>query len=111
MCLNDNVLAKNRRRAELSYEIMHLPGYKLFYTDLKGLDISLYIFNRNFIDLKNIITFITTDPRAAKLHFPEKRRMSEEFGYDVICRIHNYVAAAKSLVEHARNLYDKLYGG
>jgi hypothetical protein len=108
--LNEEALSNGRRIVELGNEIEQLPGFKLYYQDLKGLDISLYIFNRNYTDLSNIITFITADPRGAMLHTVENRDKLEAFGYDVICRIHNFVAAAKSLVDHTHNLYDKLYG-
>jgi len=109
--MNDEAISKGRRILELNKEIEQLPGYKLYYQDLKGLDISLYIFNRNYTDLSNVITFITTDRRGAILHTVENRAKLEELGYDVICRIHNYVAAVVSLLEHTRNLYKKLYGG
>lgn len=108
--MNEEALSKGRRIVELGNEIEQLPGFKLYYQDLKGLDISLYIFTRNYKDLRNIITFITTDPRGAIFYTVENRYKLEEFGYDVICRIHNYVAAAKSLVDHTHNLYGKLYG-
>jgi hypothetical protein len=107
--LNEQALSKGRRIVELGDEIEQLPGFKLYYQDLKALDISLYIFNRNYIDLRNIITFITTDPRGAMFYTVENRYKLEELGYNVICRIHNYVAAAKSLVDHTHNLYGKLY--
>ena len=109
--MSDDALSKNRRIVELGEEIQQLSGYKLFYQDLKGLDISVYIFNRNYTDLTNIIAFITKDPRGAMLHSDQNRDKLEAFGYDVICRIHNYVAAAKSLVDHTHNLYRKLYEG
>ena len=107
--MNEEALSQGRRIVELGNEIEQLPGFKLYHQDLKGLDISLYIFNRNYTDLRNIITFITTDPRGAIFYTVENRYQLEEFGYDVICRIHNYVAAAKSLVDHTHNLYGKLY--
>jgi hypothetical protein len=111
MFLDDKVLSKNRRIVELGEEIQNLPGFKLYYQDLKGLDISLYIFNRNYLDLSTLINFITTDPRGEMLHAVENRDKLEVFGYDAICRIHNYVAAVLSLLDHTRNLYKKLYEG
>lgn len=107
--MNKEALSNGRRIVELGNEIEKLPGFKHYYQNLKGLDISLHIFTRNYTDLKNIITFITTDPRGAIFYTVENRYKLEEFGYDVICRIHNYVAAAKSLVDHTHNLTGKLY--
>jgi hypothetical protein len=109
--LSDDPLAINRRIVELGNEIQQLPGFKLYYQDLKGLEISLYIFNRNYQDLNTVINFITTDPRGEMLHAVENRDKLEVFGYEAISRIHNYVAAVLSLLDHTRNLYKKLYEG
>jgi hypothetical protein len=109
--LNEEVLAKNRRIVELGEEIQQLSGYKLYYNDLKGLEISLNTFDKNYRDLRAVIHFITTDPRGAMLHNIQNRDKLEAFGYEVICRIHNYVAAVLSLLDHTRNLYKKLYKG
>jgi hypothetical protein len=108
--LNEEALSDGRRIVKLGNEIEKLPGYKLYYQDLQGLDISLYIFNRNFADLSNIITFITQDPRGTMLHTVENRYKREALGFEVIRGIYNYVAAAISLVKHTRNLYRRLYG-
>jgi hypothetical protein len=108
--LNEEALSNGRRIVELGDEIEQLPGYKLYYQDIIGLDISLYIFNRNYADLCNIITFITDDPRGAILHSIENRYKLEAIGFEVIRGIYNYTAAAISLVEHTRNLSRRLYG-
>jgi hypothetical protein len=108
--LNEEDLSNGRRIAELSNEIEQMPGFKLYYQDLFGLGISRHIFNRNYTDLSNIITFFTTDPRGAMLHTVENRYKRQAFGFDVICKIYNYVTAAISLVQHTRNLYRRLYG-
>jgi hypothetical protein len=78
--MNEEALSKGRRIVELGNEIEQLLGFKLYHQDLKGLDISLYIFNRNYTDLRNIITFITTDPRGAIFYTVENRYKLEEFG-------------------------------
>jgi hypothetical protein len=108
--MNEKDLSQGHRILELGDEIEQLPGFKLDQEFL-GLDITLYIFHRNFVDLSTIITFLTTDPRAAKFYTVENRNKLNELGHEVICKIHNYVAAVLSLLEHTRNLYKKLYRG
>jgi len=107
--LNEEDLSKNRRIVELGDEIEQLPGYKL-QQDFFGLDITRYIFDRNFSDLSNLITFITIDPRGATLHTVENRNKREAFGFEVIRGIYNYTGAAVSLVQHTMKLYGRLYG-
>lgn len=102
-------LSKNRRIVELGDEIEQLPGHKL-HQFFFGLDITRYIFDRNFADLSNLIAFITTDPRAASLHTVVNRQKREALGFEVIRGIYNYTAIAVSLVQHTMKLYDKLYG-
>lgn len=107
--MNEEDLSNRRRIVEPGNEIEQLPGFKL-HQDFFGLDITRYIFDKNFADLSNVITFITTDPRGATLHSVENRKKLEAFGFEVIRGIYNYTGAAVSLVEHTMKLYDRLYG-
>ncbi len=107
--MNEEDLSKGRRILELGDEIEQLPGFKL-HQEFFGLDITRYIFDRNFADLSNIITFITTDPRGASLLTVQNREKLEAFGFEVIRGLYNYTAAAVSLVEHTMILYKRLYG-
>src|SRR6266516_3254492 len=107
--MNEEDLSKGRRIVELGDEIEQLPGFKL-QQEFFGLDLTRYIFERNFADLSNVITFITTDPRGASLIAVKNRKKREAFGFEVIRGIYNDTAAAVSLVEHTMNLYDRLYG-
>ena len=101
-------LSKNRRIVELGNEIQQMPGYKL-EQEFFGLDITRYIFDRNFADLSNIVTFITTDPRGASLHVVENRNKRAAFGLEVIRGIYNYTGVAVSLVQHTIKMYERLY--
>ena len=83
MCLNEEDLAKGRRIVELGDEIMQLPGFKLQQAFF-GLDITRYIFDRNFADLQSVVTFVVTDPRGAKLHTAAYRDTLKAFGFEII---------------------------
>lgn len=97
-----------RKIVELGEEIQKLPGYDIFFHHIKGLDLSRYIFDKNFQDLSAILSFVTVDPRGERLHLEENRIDLNAFGYEVACRLHNYVAAAETLVSHSRALYKRL---
>src|SRR5713101_7053156 len=89
---------------DLMNEIEQLPGYRFYFEDFKGLDLSLYIFHANFKELHELITYITTDdPRTAKLYTVGNEEKLDAVGYDIVRRIHNFVASVKSLVDHTRN--------
>src|SRR5437870_888912 len=94
---------------ELMEEIEKLPGYRFYYEDFKGLDLSLYVFHTNFKELYALITGITTNPQAAQLYTVENQEKLYLVGYDIVRRIHNFVASVKSLVDHTRNTHRKLY--
>jgi hypothetical protein len=96
---------------ELMNEIEQLPGYHFYYEDFKGLDLSLYIFHTNFKELFELITATTTNPQAAYLYTVENKEKLDLVGYDIVRRIHNFVASVKSLVDHTRNTHNKLYKG
>ena len=104
-----NVMTQKKHFVELVRELEQMPEFELFYQDLLGLDISIFTFNRNFIDLDIIIKFANEDPRASIVFAQENRLAFQQYSYEVICRIHNFVAGAMSLVDHTRNLYEKLY--
>jgi hypothetical protein len=106
--MNAEDLSKGRRIVELGNEIEQLPGFKL-HQEFFGLDITKYIFDRNFVDLSNVITFITTDPRGVTLLTVQNRKKREILAFEIIRGIYNYTAAACSFVEHTIKLYNRLY--
>ena len=89
-------------------EFRALPEYDL-YMSLKGFSISLYIFNQNYAELNAMIEFLANNPEAEKFMDARNRDRLNNLLDEAIRLLHNFVAAAMSLVDHTRNIYDKLY--
>jgi hypothetical protein len=106
--LQEEQLARGQRIVALMHELWQMPEYKLFQ-DVQSLDLSLYMFHKNYVALNTILTFLASDPQADPLFTVRNRDKLGQVGRDVVCFIHNYVAAALSLIDHTRNLYNKLY--
>lgn len=94
---------------QLMDEILAMPEYKL-RQDLLGLNTSIYIFDTNYAELRRIIESLTDDPNGQLLTAAKNRDKLHNKQIDVLRRLHNFVAATQSLVEHTRRLHDKLYG-
>jgi hypothetical protein len=97
-----------RKIVELAEEIQKLPGYDIYFHHIKGLELSRYIFDKNYQDLAAIIYFLTADPRGNELHQVENKGKLAAFGYEVVCKLHNYISAAETLVSHSGTLHTRL---
>ena len=97
-----------RKIVELGEEIQKLPGYDIYFHHIKGLELSRYIFDKNYQDLAAILNFVTVDPRGNELHRAENKDKLNAFGYEIVCKFHNYVAAAETLVSHSRTIHMRL---
>ena len=95
--------------AELNAEILAMPEHRL-YQQLHGFSLSIYIFDRNFVDLKCLIEFLIKDPRARRLTASRNRDQLQTVQQEIIRFLHNFVASAQSLIDHTRKLHTKLYG-
>jgi hypothetical protein len=93
---------------KLMDELGKLPEYALV-TQLQGFSVSIYTFDKNFQDLAKLISFLAEDPRAEALFWLRNRDQLMLAMRDIIRLIHNFVAAALSLIDHTRRLYEKLY--
>lgn len=94
--------------ATLIKEFRELPEYAL-YKSLTGFNISLYIFNNNYLQLKQLVEFLVNNPESEYLMDVRNRDRLNNSLSEVLRLLHNFVAAAMSLVDHTRNIYDKLY--
>jgi hypothetical protein len=102
-------MASNGKKVvALTKELYALPEYDL-YKSLKGFSISLYIFNQNYSELNKMLEFLTNNPEAERFMDVRNRDQLNSLLDEVIRLLHNFVAAAMSLVDHTRNIYDKLY--
>jgi hypothetical protein len=93
---------------ELMDEILAMPEYRL-RQDLQGLNTSIYIFDKNYVELRGIIKFLTDDPAGQSLSAARNDNGLHTVQIEVLRRLHNFVAAVESLVGHTRRLYNKLY--
>jgi hypothetical protein len=89
-------------------ELKLSPQYELVQS-LRGFNISIFTFDRNFQDLKSLIIFTTSDPRAQHLYAIRNRDKLNEIMSQIIRLTHNYVASALSLIDHTRRLHRNLY--
>jgi hypothetical protein len=94
---------------QLMDEILAMPEYKL-RQDLLGFNISIYIFDTNYTELRRIIEFLTDDPNGQLLTAARNQDMLHNVQIDVLRRLHNFVASTQSLIDHTRRIHDKLYG-
>ncbi len=94
---------------DLQDELRRMPEYEL-YRSLKKLHSSIYIFDKNYSELHDMIAFLSRDPRARHLFWQRNQDQLESALIEVIRLLHNYVAAAQSLIDHTRRLHRKLSG-
>src|SRR5579859_5675310 len=97
-----------RTMVELGEEIKQLPGYDIYFHHIKGLELSRYVFDKNYQDLVAILNFVTVDPRGNELHRAENKDKLAAFGYEIVCKLHNYIAAVETLVSHSRTIHVSL---
>jgi hypothetical protein len=93
---------------KLMEELRQMPEYALF-VELQGFSASIYTFDRNYQELVDLINFLANNPKADALHWLRNRDKLMVAMRDVIRLLHNYVAAAMSLIDHTRRLHKRLY--
>lgn len=91
--------------AEISRRIVDSDAYRI-YQRLLTLDTNFFIFDRNYKDLKLAIDYCVKPEHIHKLfdHNDSQRVLLHMVRY-----LHNYLASAKSLVEHTRILIKDWY--
>src|SRR5690349_4861201 len=87
-------------------EFMDMPEYKL-RQDLSGFETSLYIFDYNYNEVKSFVEASLKEEIRYALVDPRNQDQLRLVQLDILRRLHNFVAAAQSLVNHSRNLYNK----
>lgn len=94
-----------QRYVNLADELWEMPEFKR-YRDLQEINISIEIFQRNYVALYTILTFLAQDERANHLFAVRNHDKFLQAGKEVVFYLHNYVASALSLADHSRNLYE-----
>jgi hypothetical protein len=92
------------RILELMDELKGSVGHEVI-TALESLGWTVYTFQANHRDLKTLLEFVETDPRGDDLFLPLRHRDKlHEALREIIRRLHNFAASAKSLEDHTRVL-------
>src|SRR5438046_8002957 len=58
--------------------------------------------------MEAMVNFVTVNSRGNELHRGENKDKLNAFGYEIVCKFHNYVAAAETLVSHSRTVHVRL---
>lgn len=96
------------RIVELLNEIEACEGMRLYWKS-KMWDHTFYTFSANALELRERLKRYE-DPNQALIRTIENRSPANaQFLADVIRCLHNFLASAKSLVDHSRNLMEDVY--
>lgn len=97
-----------KRRVELQEELIASAAYKL--TDrLRTFDLSLHIFQRNFQELEAAIMRHAPNDIMGLIRVTQNHQHRNEEQMEIVRLLHNFVAAAMSLVDHTRVFFTELY--
>jgi hypothetical protein len=96
---------KKNSPAEISRKVQESVAYKNFQRILE-FDKNFFIFDRNYKDLKSAIEKFS-EPESISLLFDH--RESQLILYHICRLVHNFLASAKTLLEHTRNLTRENY--
>ncbi|MCM2131960.1 hypothetical protein [Larsenimonas rhizosphaerae] len=76
---------------------------------LRHFDYSLKLFENNYQELLSVIDFLCDEKVGLELFSVINRWKLNEVLFHLGFKLHNYVCAAKSLIDHARVLYRRVY--
>jgi hypothetical protein len=93
---------------EIDNQLRQMPEYKLV-EEIRSFSRSLQLFDGNYRELKERLEFFEDAQRSIYLDQAGNELQKQHFYSEVIRLVHNYVAAAFSLVDHSRRHYRKLY--
>jgi hypothetical protein len=93
---------------QLMEELHKMPEYQL-YAQLQESSASIYTFNKNFLELHNLLSFLSNDPSAEHVYDLKNHDKLIDATLEIVRLLHNFLASAKSLVDHTRVLYKELY--
>lgn len=88
---------------DLLDKLNSMPEYKLLLR-IKSLEASLYVFQKNFEELKSLLIKHSDVKEAIRL-----RGIRRAFFYEIARLLHNFVTSVKSLIAHTRVIYREIY--
>ena len=89
-------------------ELLAMPEWKRI-ARIQHFSTSLRLFHANKKEVTKLLDLMTVDPRGDALGNVSNRARLDAAMEEVLRLLHNFVAAAKSLVDHSRTLYRDLY--
>jgi hypothetical protein len=89
-------------------ELLDMSEMKL-RQKLESIKMPMFIFDVNSLELKNLLEFITNDPKSESLTLPRNHDKLHEVQLEILRRLHNFVAASLTLIDHTRYFYKDLY--
>lgn len=108
MCVEPPAASDDRSPLAIQDELVAMPEWKTL-ARIRHFNASQKLFRANAKELRDLLLFMTKDPKGFALTSVRNRAHLDEAMDEVIRRMHNFVAAALSLVDHARVFYKELY--
>jgi hypothetical protein len=93
---------------ELSDQIKATEGYRI-RVKIQGLQSSYYVFESNYLWLVRALDYFGREEVFIELWSEDNRPKLARFIGEVTRLLHNFLAGAKSLVDHTRVFKDKMY--
>jgi hypothetical protein len=106
--VSDTPPAGYRSVAMVQDELMAMPEWNTL-ARLHSLGTSVRLLEGNADELLRLLWFLTEDPRSMPLSEVSRQEQLDHVFEEVLRLLHNFVAAARSLVDHTRVLYQELY--
>jgi hypothetical protein len=76
---------------------------------VSSFEISIYIFVENYNSLNTFLEQLTSADFATELWSMRNRYKLKKYQYEVVRKLHNFVASAQSLIDHTRNHYNGIF--
>lgn len=106
--MDSEQLEKRRQAFRLQEELLKRPELARIQ-QIDRLTDSFTIFGKNYSDLKQLLTLITLHPEGLELFEQDNVQAREQALREVTRLLHNFVAAATSIVDHAKALHRRLH--
>lgn len=95
-------MAKNQDFESMSKEITTSRAFKIEMR-IEWIRNSFYIFDRNYLELKQLLLACDKPEVFMKFFGNEKQEENNLIMNEIRRRLHNFLAAAKTLIDHTRN--------
>ena len=108
--MNNDIEAEDigQKIIDLYAKLTSMRGYKVL-EKIKSLEMSKYVFQSNYSDFRKLLTAHTDVSKARGLRAADRRLQKMASLFEITRLLHNYVASAKSYIDHTRILHRKLY--